>query len=873
MTLAFGLKRWRRRARINRMTDAILSNTPIGIAILDIDRTIRRANRQYCAIYGVEEAELIGKPARILYRSQEQFDDIGTRAYGTILAGGTFDEDVPMVRADGSELWLHLTARLIDAQDASAGVVWAVEDVTGRKAAEARIQRLTNLLSALSQCNQTIVRARSEEDLFPMVCQAAVEFGGMKMAWIGLLDETGKGIRLVSSYGDDTGFLDYLKTSADGADPRGRGSTGTSIRENRPYWCQDFRNDPAMAPWSEDGARIGCLALASLPLRRNGVPVGCITLYSGTLHAFDEDARNLLTEMADDISFALDNFTREQERRRAIEELRIAATAFQAQEGMAITDAARKILRVNNAFSAITGYAADEILGRPLGLLASAGDAGRGPPWNGSLDGDCWQGEVWNRRKNGEMFPSWMIVTAVRNEVGTLTHFVATVTDTSRIKQSEEEIRYLAFYDPLTRLPNRRLLLDRLQQALAAASRSGREGALLFIDLDNFKTVNDTLGHDIGDLLLLQVAHRLTACLREGDTVARLGGDEFVVILEDLGDNPAISAIQAETVGNKILATLAQPFRLERQDCYCTASIGVTLFGNLRGTKEETLKQADLAMYQAKAAGPNVLRFFDPGMQAAVSTRASLEADLRQGLRQNAFFLCYQVQVDHQGRPTGAEVLARWRHPERGVVSPAEFIPVAEDTGLILPLGRLVLEEACRQLVAWETKPGARDLTLSVNVSARQFRQADFVGEVLAVLAETGANPAKLKLELTESLVLDDIEEIIAKMAELGTHGVEFSFDDFGTGYSSLGYLRRLPLRQLKVDRSFVTSVHVDAGDAAIVRTIVALASNLGLDVIAEGVETAEQRDFLKGLGCAAFQGFLFGRPQTLTDFESSLGL
>ncbi|MDP2785065.1 MAG: EAL domain-containing protein [Sulfurimicrobium sp.] len=558
------------------------------------------------------------------------------------------------------------------------------------------------------------------------------------------------------------------------------------------------------------------------------------------------------------------------ESQQADADLRISATAFEAQEGMVITDTEHVILRINRAFSVITGYASEDAIGKKMSLLKSGrhGPTFYAAMWNGILQNGSWQGEIWNRRKNGEIFPEWLSITAVKGGAGNVTHYVGTMTDITARKAAEDEIQQLAFYDSLTRLPNRRLLIDRLQQALVSSSRSGLIGALLFIDLDNFKTLNDTLGHDIGDLLLRKVAERLTECVREGDTVSRLGGDEFVVMLEDLGVSPEEAATLAEAVGEKILATLNQVYQLAGHEHRSTPSIGVTLFADQRETVDELLKRADLAMYQAKAAGRNTLRFFDPDMQAAVTARAAMEADLRHGLENREFFLHYQPQVDGHGHMFGAEALLRWQHPRRGPVSPAEFIPLAEETGLILPIGDWVLNTACTQLVAWGTRPEMAHLTLAVNVSARQFRHADFVEQVLAVLHHTGADPRKLKLELTESLLLDDVEDIIAKMTALKAHGVGFSLDDFGTGYSSLSYLKRLPLDQLKIDQSFVRDVLTDPDDAAIARTIVALAQSLRLDVIAEGVETEEQRDFLERNGCHAYQGYLFSRPLPLEAFE-----
>jgi len=440
--------------------------------------------------------------------------------------------------------------------------------------------------------------------------------------------------------------------------------------------------------------------------------------------------------------------------------------------------------------------------------------------------------------------------------------------DISARKQAEAEIERLAFFDSLTSLPNRRMLIDRLEHAVAASARHGHHGALLFIDLDNFKILNDTLGHHMGDLLLKQVASRLQECVRDVDTVARLGGDEFVVMLEELGAVAAEAASQAEMVSKKILQALNQQFALGSHQLHSSPSIGVTLFHQHTHSVDELLKRADLAMYQAKAAGRNTLRFFDPEMQAAASARAALEADLRQGLLRNEFMLYYQRVVDDQGHTTGVEALLRWRHPERGLVPPGEFIPVAEQTGLILPLGQWVLEAACAQLVAWSAKPHTQKLTMAVNVSARQFKHPDFSNHILSLLRLSGANPYRLKLELTESLLLSDFDEVIVKMSELRSIGVGFSLDDFGTGYSSLAYLKRLPLDQLKIDQSFVRDVLTDPNDAAIARTILNLARSLDLGVVAEGVETAGQRDFLLRNGCKAFQGYFFGRPVPVEQLE-----
>jgi diguanylate cyclase (GGDEF)-like protein/PAS domain S-box-containing protein len=429
-------------------------------------------------------------------------------------------------------------------------------------------------------------------------------------------------------------------------------------------------------------------------------------------------------------------------------------------------------------------------------------------------------------------------------------------------------LQSLSTSDPLTRLPNRRLLLERLRKALRSRLRTGQAGALLFIDLDNFKTLNDTLGHDKGDLMLRQVAQRLESSVRESDTIARIGGDEFVVMLENLSKTPLEAAAQTEGVGEKIRETLSRPYQLDSYEYLGSASIGATLFNNDSQTVDELLKQSDIAMYQAKKAGRNTVRFFDPRMQAAIDARASLEAELRKAVGRNEFQLFYQIKVNGLHRSIGAEALIRWIHPERGLVLPSRFIPLAEETGLIRPIGQWVLETACAQIRAWQENKLTRKLILSVNVNAKQFHQTDFAGQVKTVLQRHAVEPSLLELELTEGMLLDNFDDIVVVMNELHDIGVRFSLDDFGTGYSSLQHLKQLPLYRLKIDRSFVRDLVDDNSDKAIVRTIIAMARSLNLDVIAEGVETEAQKNLLAKMGCTNFQGYLFGKPVPAEQFE-----
>lgn len=552
-------------------------------------------------------------------------------------------------------------------------------------------------------------------------------------------------------------------------------------------------------------------------------------------------------------------------------ELRIAATAFESQEGIILADANVTILRVNRAFTHITGFSPEEVIGKnPSIFQSSHHDADFfAAMWECIYDNGVWEGEIWNKRKDSNVYPAHITITAVKDEDGSVKNYVYTIIDITLSKAAADEIKRLAYYDPLTDLPNRRLLVDRLKQALASSARNSQKGALLFIDMDNFKTLNDTLGHDMGDLLLQQVAERLISCVRECDTVARLGGDEFVVMLEDLGKQAINGARRTEIIGTKILASLNQPYRLSTHDYHSTPSIGATLFTGHQQSVEELLKQADIAMYQAKTSGRNALRFFDPQMQAGINSRVELEADLRLALADNQFELYYQPQVYQNCEIIGAEVLLRWQHPTRGLVSPNDFIPLAEETGLILPIGQWVLETASAQIKIWEANPKTQHLHLAVNVSARQFHQCDFVEQVIQILGRHTINAGKLKLELTETLVIKDITDTIVKMQELKAIGVRFAMDDFGTGYSSLSYLTQLPLFQLKIDKSFVHNINVKHTDGVIVQTIIGMANNLSMEVIAEGVETEAQRVFLEVHGCPLCQGFLFSKPVPLAAFEA----
>jgi diguanylate cyclase (GGDEF)-like protein/PAS domain S-box-containing protein len=559
----------------------------------------------------------------------------------------------------------------------------------------------------------------------------------------------------------------------------------------------------------------------------------------------------------------------ELERQDADASLRTQASLLdKAQDAIIVRDMDDRIMFWNKSAERMYGWTREEALGQRIQHLLHDDATGFAAARGVALETGHWLGEAERHRKDGSLVTVQVRLSLIRGDDGQPDALLSINTDISERKAAEREIERLAFYDPTTGLPNRLLLLDRLQHALTITARSGATGALLFIDLDNFKSINDTLGHDKGDQLLQQVGRRLRSAVYETDTVARFGGDEFVILVENLSKQRNEAATQVKKICEKILRAFGEPIMLDGFVRHTTASIGVTLFDHQHCGASELLKQADLAMYEVKAAGRNGARFFDPEMQNVVTARAALEADLRAALQHDEFLLHYQPQLDRDGAVAGAEALIRWQSASRGLVSPATFIPIAEDTGLILPIGRWVLERACEQLARWALQPPFADLSIAVNVSARQLRQPGFVDEVAAVLGQYGAVARRLKLEITESLLVDDTEATIATMHSLKALGVGFSLDDFGTGYSSLSYLKRLPLDQLKIDRSFVSDVLSDASDAAIAQTILALGRCLCLNVLAEGVETAEQHAFLMEHGCDGFQGYLFSRPVPLAAFE-----
>jgi diguanylate cyclase (GGDEF)-like protein/PAS domain S-box-containing protein len=747
------------------------------------------------------------------------------------------------------------------------GVLGVGHDITERHDAEAKIERLNNLYAALSECNQAIVRCSNQDELFKVICADAVRFGKMKSAWIGLVDEAAGVIRPMAWDGHGQEYMPGIRIPLHG-DDMALGPAGIAYRDDKPMWCQDYLNDPTTAPRHESADHYGWGSAAALPLHQDGKVVGVFVLYVSAVNGFDEPARNLLTEMAMDISFALNRFSSEVRRKASEEQLKLAAEVFRnSTEGFLISDADANIILVNEAFTRITGYTLDEALGQNPHFIASDKQSQNfyEVMWQDIRAQGFWRGEIWNRKKTGEIYPEWLSISRVQDTDGNTTHYIGIFSDITEKKNAEERIHWLAHFDELTGLPNRTLLTDRIVHAISQSQRSGEPMALMFLDLDHFKNINDSLGHHIGDRLLIQLGERLKTAVRNEDTVARLGGDEFIILIS------GTSVSGAAHVAQKILDTVSRPFSVDLYELTVTPSVGIAMYPNDGEDKDALFKSADAAMYQVKQSGRNGYRFFTQEMQTRTVRMLHLENALRHAIKNGELSVYYQPQISiATGEVSGAEALLRWQHPEFGWVSPAEFIPIAEETGQILAIGEWVMRQTLQRLKAW-TEAGLPALTVAVNISAIQFRQHLLPQLIMQILNEAGLPPGQLELELTESVAMSEPQAAIAMMDKLHSFGIRMAIDDFGTGYSSLSLLKRFQVHKLKIDQSFVRDITVDAEDKAIVSAIISMAKSLGLKTIAEGVETVEQFAFLKDQGCDEVQGYYFSKPLNEQDFEEFL--
>ena len=849
----------------------LFASTPEALLVVDRQGRIVQINPLAATLFGWTAEALIGESVERLvpgFREECELARRDARGGAGPSGGG---RAMRGARRDGSEFPLEIGLSALT----PGTLIAVVRDHTEARAQHEQNLFLNRMYSTLAETNQLIARCESEAELFDRVCQIAVRYGELCLAWIGQSDPGSGRIRPLARCSASRQFeryLDDLSVHVSANRREGRGPVGVAWREGHAVFVQDFRQDPCMAPWRTEGAPVLWGSCAALPLRRGGAVYAVLVLYDTQSEAFTDKIRDLLERMVVDIEYALDRIELRAERERAAEELHISALAFESSGAMLVMDAVGRIIRVNEALRRMSAYGLEELLGQELSVLCG----GLRPPLAELLaqvrQSSRWQGEVWGRRKNAEEYPVWLSLTGVRSEDGRWTHYIGALTDLSDQKGTEQRITRLLNFDALTGLPNRRFMLDRLRSAVQWAEHAGGYGAALLIGLDKFQAVNDMLGLQAGDILLQQTAERLRAAVPGEDLVGRVGGDEFLLVLEDLGADAACADAAAGRTAEDLLAAILQPHLIGGQMVSCSASIGIAPWGGESGAGfNELLKRADVALHAAKDAGRNTVRLFCPGMQLALERRSRLESRLRHEFSTDQLELYFQRRVDVHGRTLGAEALLRWNDPQRGVVSPLELVPLAEEIGLIHEIGRWALGRACRQLREW-SRPGSttRRLKVAVNISPKQLAAEHFVAEVSDIIARTGIDPSLLELEITEGLPIQDMDDVIPKMHALRRLGVSFAIDDFGIGYSSLSYLRQLPISILKIDRSFVTGMAHPGGET-LVHTIVQMARSLTLDVIAEGVETQWQWETLVGQGCDQYQGYLFGRPVPIEAFDRDL--
>jgi len=827
-----------------------------------------RVNQKLCDILGYAEAELL----QMTSLDVTPPDDLPASIENNrrLLDGRipAYSRNKRYVRKDGSLIWVNISLSLVRNEAGTPlHVISVVEDITARKNTEMQLARWTSFYAALSETNEAIVRIGDRDKLFRRVCSIAAEKTGLLAAWIGLLDEDTGLVHPVATAGPASDYAADITVSIDPRSPAGHGPSGHAIRGNQPYIVPDVASHETADYWKQRAMRRGIRSSASFPLRRGGKPCGCLSLYAAEPGFFDDELVRLLAEMASDISFGMDNMDRETQRREAEERVRLSALAFaNIADGVVITDADHCVVSVNKAYTVITGYTEEETLGRePPELHSDKQDAAFYQAlWARVQHDGHWQGEIWSRRKNGDAYPEFLSVSALKDETGTTTHYVRVFNDISQFKAYEEHLEYLAHHDPLTDLPNRTLLEDRVEMAIANAERKRNHVALLFVDLDRFKLINDTLGHAIGDELLIGVAKRLGGCVRASDTVSRHGGDEFLVLLPEI-----LHVDDAARIAENLMEEVSRPYTIGGHELATSVSIGISVYPENGEHMSDLLRNADAAMYAAKERGRNRFQFYTQSMNVRARERLSLEGELRMAIERDQLHLVYQPQLDLRSRKVvGLEALLRWTHPVRGEVPPAAFIPVAEDSGLIVKIGEWVLRTACAQNKRWRDA-GVVHVPVAVNVSAIQFRRAHFARMVGAVLADTGLDASGLELELTESVVMEGPDVIGATLQALHEHGVRLTIDDFGKGYSSLSYLRYMPIQQLKIDQMFVRDLPENGDSAVLTQTIATMARGLDLSVVAEGVERAVQLDFLAATACDKVQGYLFCRPLPPAELEA----
>ncbi len=848
---------------------AFLDNTTSVTFLKDTDGRYLHVNRRFLLAFDKTAESVIGKTDADLFPPTEaaQFHDQDLKVIATGIPL-TFEENANYV--DGTHTCIVTKFPLRDAQGGIYAIGGVVTDITHRKQAEDRILLLNRFYSTLSAINAAIIRARDRESLFRAVCDIVVKNGGFGAAWIRILDPDTRLLPVAAFSGISEQYFSKTRVSADPTEPEGRGPASLAMRENRIVISNDLLNDPSYAPWINRPEGHRFQSLAALPLTSNGTAIGVLVLTATTPDFFDEELGRLLRGMAGDISYALTGLSLQHEYRNLLHALQQSDAQFREladhiPQIFWITDAEQKsTIYVSPAYETVTGRSHHELSSDAKAWLQTIHDEDRervrlarktfAPLGTYDIEYRLQHVDGTVRWIHDRAFP-------VRDIHGKIYRIAGIADDITERKQAREHLAQLAHYDSLTGLPNRVLFLDRLRQAIAQARRSQWIVGVLFLDLDRFKLVNDTLGHSAGDLLLKQVSTRLTQALRPSDTVGRLSGDEFAMIVSELAESQ-----HAGVVAQKLIDALKTPFDLNGNEVFMTASMGITLFPSDGDNIEKLLRDADAAMYSAKSLGRNNYQFYTAEMNQRATEKLQLEISLRHAIERKEFVLHYQPKIDiASGTIAGVEALLRWLSPERGLVAPDRFIPLLEETGMIVAVGNWVARAACMQIRDWRNA-GVNAVPIAINLSARQLRQPGFGSMLEQAMAEFDVPANMIEIEITESSLMENPEQAIVALSELHALGIHLSADDFGTGYSSLGYLKRLPLHTLKIDRSFVNDITIDPDDTTIAKAIITLAHSLGLKVVAEGVETEQQLTFLRDNRCDEAQGYLFSRPLPADD-------
>jgi diguanylate cyclase (GGDEF)-like protein/PAS domain S-box-containing protein len=853
-------ERWLERRMLDRRLTQISECANDIILLIDSRSHILDANDRAVQAYGRSRDELLRLTVSDLRGDGPVLD--WRSQWISVIDDGNLRFEATHLRADGSPFPVEVSSRKI-ARGNSWVVQSIVRDISERKEAERQILRLRDVYAALSQTNQCIVRVTDRSELFATICDIAIRFGHFRMAWIGLVDPLTQTVTPAHTAGHNTAAFDSIVVSTANTSPHSMGSSGQAVISGRPAVCNDITADDeirARHPWAD---RNGCRSVAAFPLGCGGETIGVLTLYSGEPNFFRNDLLHLLEEMASDISYALDRMMLEAAHRHATFEMRKLLTAVeQSPVTIVVTDIEGTIEYVNPAFTESSGYSREDAIGKNPRILRGDNDPGYAELWARIKGGHSWQGMFHNRHKSGSLYWEEAVIAPVRDETGGIRQFIGIKQDVTRRIEAEARLEFIAHHDPITHLPNRLLGKDRMEQAVRVAAHEGGKTAVLLIDIDHFRRINDSLGHNAGDSLLAAMATRLRGCLEETDTLCRQGNDEFLAVLPHVRDIEAVSRS-----ASRMVTQIVAPFNVAGHALPVTISTGIALYPDDGTDLPSLFRHADAALLRAKENGGNTYCFFDEKADLDAREYVRILGDLRRAIENHEFILEYQPQISLEtGRVVGAEALIRWQHPERGLIPPGQFIPTAEESGLIVEIGDWVLQEACNHASAWHGTAAA-DVVVAVNISALQFRRGKLASSVRRALAASGIPAKRLELEMTESGIIRDTDYVLRTMEQIKTIGTRLSIDDFGTGYSSLSYLQRFNISKLKIDRSFITDIRYNANNETIVRAIIQLAHGLGIKTIAEGVEDEETIDIIRAHGCDEVQGFLYAKPMPAEHF------